>query len=320
MEQSIPSKEDFTCAICLSVLSEPVTIAPCLHTFCRPCIQRLYCTCTLSSCSSPCHKASCRQRPEQYYPNNNNNNNNTTTFSLLKGKRTQPQQQKRLSLRHGFPQKRHSSILYCKKKQKLLSCQCYRNELDTLPFLPTQHHACPLCRSAFTLKDCTINAALDNFISLYFPYEEKVDDDHSNCGTNNMTTPSTPTRRKMGSGVDAGGSEQQHKRRSVIYNAIHQPFLWISSPSSLRRQQQQQEQMTTMRGSTNLLASSSSQQSNNTTNINEPPLPAPHHHARYQQQTATTTAATQPEPSEGYGYGDIVNRDLYNLARRTWWF
>ncbi|KAG2222266.1 hypothetical protein INT45_006945 [Circinella minor] len=303
LEQSSPAREDFICAICLSVLSEPVTITSCLHTFCRPCIQHFYCTCTLSSCPSTCHKASRRQRPEQYYEFSN-------TSTTLKGKHHQQQQKRLLSRRiysTYFPHKRHSSILYSKKKQKLLACQCYpSDELeDTFP-LPTKPHTCPLCRSLFTLKNCIINVALDNFISLYFSYEEKVDDDNVN---NNMTTTKRKTMTFDRSHGDKSGEQQQNQkgRRSVIYNAIHQPFLWLSSPpSSLNRQQQ-----STTRNSTHLLASSSSQQNENNNITNESIL-------RSRQHQQRTTVDTRLESFEEY---DNVNRDLHNLARRSsWWF
>ncbi|KAI8138005.1 hypothetical protein BJV82DRAFT_674137 [Fennellomyces sp. T-0311] len=208
LEQSSPSRDDFTCAICLSVLSEPVTIGSCLHTFCRPCIQHLYCTCTSTSCSSPCHRATRRQEQRRY-------------------------------------RRRHSSLSYSKKKQKLLSCQCYR---DTP--LPKQH-SCPLCRTHFTLQDCTMNIALDNFISLYFPYEENADDN-----------------------VDEG----QGRRRSAIYTAVQQ--LW----TPIREHPDE-------------------------ASVAQEPQPRRH---RYERRTV------RPE-STADGY-DTLNRDLYNLARRSWWF
>lgn len=44
LEANVARREDFTCAICLSVLCEPVTLSSCHHTFCKSCIQQLYCT------------------------------------------------------------------------------------------------------------------------------------------------------------------------------------------------------------------------------------------------------------------------------------
>ncbi|KAI7886115.1 hypothetical protein K492DRAFT_190338 [Lichtheimia hyalospora FSU 10163] len=212
LEKSAPSREDFTCAICLCVLSEPVTLAKCLHTFCRSCLQRLYCACTSPYCNSPCHYTSRHYRKQRH---------------------------------------RQSSISYSKKKQKLLACQCN--------FIMPVQHACPLCRSPFTVQDCTMNVALDNFITLYFPYEEN--------STMN----------------DANGRQQRNKRRSSIYQAVQQ---WLNG-DDLQGQE-------------------------------PPPLP-------------TATTATSPRTGAGTRYDsirpgstaagyDAFNRDLYNLARRSWWF
>lgn len=43
LKSNVARREDFTCAICLSILCEPVTLTSCYHTFCKSCIQRLYC-------------------------------------------------------------------------------------------------------------------------------------------------------------------------------------------------------------------------------------------------------------------------------------
>lgn len=43
LKSSTPDKEDFTCAVCLSILHEPTTLEPCHHTFCKSCVQHLYC-------------------------------------------------------------------------------------------------------------------------------------------------------------------------------------------------------------------------------------------------------------------------------------
>lgn len=43
LKSSTPDREDFTCAVCLSILHEPTTLEACHHTFCRSCVQHLYC-------------------------------------------------------------------------------------------------------------------------------------------------------------------------------------------------------------------------------------------------------------------------------------
>ncbi|KAG2205638.1 hypothetical protein INT47_007994 [Mucor saturninus] len=43
LKSSTPDIEDFTCAVCLSILHEPTTLETCHHTFCRSCVQHLYC-------------------------------------------------------------------------------------------------------------------------------------------------------------------------------------------------------------------------------------------------------------------------------------
>ncbi|KAI8072078.1 hypothetical protein BDF21DRAFT_495671 [Thamnidium elegans] len=43
LKSNTPNREDFTCAVCLCILHEPTTLAACHHTFCRSCIQHLYC-------------------------------------------------------------------------------------------------------------------------------------------------------------------------------------------------------------------------------------------------------------------------------------
>lgn len=43
LKANVARREDFTCAICLSILCEPVTLTSCYHTFCKSCIQHLYC-------------------------------------------------------------------------------------------------------------------------------------------------------------------------------------------------------------------------------------------------------------------------------------
>ncbi|KAI9246223.1 hypothetical protein BDA99DRAFT_576636 [Phascolomyces articulosus] len=299
LEQSSPAREDFTCAICLSVLSEPVTIAPCLHTFCRPCIQHLYCTCTLASCSSPCHRASRRQRPEQYYYSSlRPSKNMSRRSSQHQPSSFQQQQQQRdgssnNSLRRGYsnyrPIKRHSSISYSRKKQKLLACQCYPNNNHDLLSSP-KHHSCPLCRSPFTIKDCTINVALDNFISLYFPYEEKVDDkQHQGNGI---------TRRGS---TAQGNNDPSQKRRSAIYTAVQQ--LWSSSKSS------RVEQSTSGTREGEL----ASRTSNNNNDTNEP-IPRSRH-TRHQHRNNTNG-----RPESSAVLDDDEDEDFYNIARSSWWF
>ncbi|KAI8875222.1 hypothetical protein K501DRAFT_280578 [Backusella circina FSU 941] len=48
LKQSSPSPNDFKCAVCLSILDDPITLSGCYHTFCRDCIQHIYC--------ATCHK------------------------------------------------------------------------------------------------------------------------------------------------------------------------------------------------------------------------------------------------------------------------
>lgn len=43
LKSSTPDREDFTCAVCLSILHKPTTLEACNHTFCRSCVQHLYC-------------------------------------------------------------------------------------------------------------------------------------------------------------------------------------------------------------------------------------------------------------------------------------
>ena len=43
LEQQLPCQRDVMCAICLSILHEPVTLKGCHHTFCKDCLQQHYC-------------------------------------------------------------------------------------------------------------------------------------------------------------------------------------------------------------------------------------------------------------------------------------
>lgn len=43
LKSNTPNREDFTCAVCLSILHEPTTLSNCHHTFCKNCVQHLYC-------------------------------------------------------------------------------------------------------------------------------------------------------------------------------------------------------------------------------------------------------------------------------------
>ncbi|CAO3611644.1 unnamed protein product [Cunninghamella blakesleeana] len=58
LEKSTPNPDEYTCSICFSVFTNPVTIHPCLHTFCKGCLQKLYCQCTIKDCKSSCHDTS----------------------------------------------------------------------------------------------------------------------------------------------------------------------------------------------------------------------------------------------------------------------
>lgn len=121
--------------------------------------------------------------------------------------------------------------------------------------MPVQH-ACPLCRSPFTVQDCTMNVALNNFITLYFPYEE-----HSTMNNH----------------------QQRNKRRSSIYQAVQQ---WLNG-DDLQGQE-------------------------------PPPLPTPTVTTSPRSGAGIRYDSIRPE-STAAGY-DAFNRDLYNLARRSWWF
>ncbi|KAI8066367.1 hypothetical protein BC940DRAFT_302663 [Gongronella butleri] len=55
IDRSTPLPDEYTCSVCYSVYRDPVTIHPCLHTFCKTCLDRVYCTCRLSHCTSRCH-------------------------------------------------------------------------------------------------------------------------------------------------------------------------------------------------------------------------------------------------------------------------
>lgn len=105
-----------------------------------------------------------------------------------------------------------------------------------------------------------MNVALDNFITLYFPYEEN----------STMNNPN--------------GRQQRNKRRSSIYQAVQQ---WINGDDL---QGQEPPPLPTATGNTS------------------PPTGAG---SRYD-------SSIRPE-STAAGY-DAFNRDLYNLARRSWWF
>lgn len=162
LEHNSPSSDDFSCAICLSVLTEPVTLSRCLHTFCRSCLQRLYCNCSTPGCPSSCH----RKRGPKY------------------------------------------------DRTWVIGCHCPSRCFTT-------RHACPLCRTPFSLRDCRLDIALDNFITLYFPQER-------------------PASRRQ---------------RSVLRTAVQQ-FRFSAAPlhskekgtfSSLSQQQQQRRQHSTPR-------------------------------------------------------------------------
>jgi hypothetical protein len=38
-----PSRDTLTCAVCLGLLQQPTVLSVCGHTFCRGCVQRLFC-------------------------------------------------------------------------------------------------------------------------------------------------------------------------------------------------------------------------------------------------------------------------------------
>ncbi|KAI9496556.1 hypothetical protein BDB00DRAFT_124407 [Zychaea mexicana] len=268
LEQSSPSRDDFTCAICLAVLSEPVTIGTCLHTFCRSCIQQIYCTCTLASCSSPCHRATRRQKS-------------------LSQRRQRRQQQHRY---------KHPSTSSSKKRQKLPACQCYNDESSSIP-LP-KHHSCPLCRSPFTLKDCAVNVALDNFISLYFPHEEKRDDD------DDTRSPAGQRRQRQ---QHQQQQQKLQKRRSAFYTAVQQ--LWAPHGSEHPSYNNNADDSSQSTAAAVEAPAALYNQGTTNNDSNEPTSRTGRH-----QQDQTV----RPE-SRAIGIQDIVNSDLYTLVRRSWW-
>ncbi|CAO3600689.1 unnamed protein product [Absidia cylindrospora] len=77
LDTSSPNPDEYTCAVCLSIFTDPITLHPCLHTFCKDCVQHIYCTCQLTQCVSSCHDATNRSTnihdddDDSDLPNNN---------------------------------------------------------------------------------------------------------------------------------------------------------------------------------------------------------------------------------------------------------
>ncbi|KAG0171730.1 hypothetical protein DFQ28_002437 [Apophysomyces sp. BC1034] len=58
IEHSAPQADDFTCAICLAIFTDPITLPACLHTFCKSCLDHANKTvCPL--CRSPFRLQDC---------------------------------------------------------------------------------------------------------------------------------------------------------------------------------------------------------------------------------------------------------------------
>jgi hypothetical protein len=131
LKSNTPNREDFTCAVCLSILHEPITLPGCKHTFCKSCIQQMYC--------AYCHR------------------HRTKTVS-------------RISENLGILLLKPPAVVQC-------TCQII-DPLSGEPVLKNQHKAkCPLCRSVFKPNQCSVDVALEQFISFYFPKRENDEDD-----------------------------------------------------------------------------------------------------------------------------------------------
>ncbi|KAI8097562.1 uncharacterized protein BX664DRAFT_326692 [Halteromyces radiatus] len=176
LENSTPNPDEYTCAVCLSIFTDPVTI-PCLHTFCKNCLQHIYCTCRRSYCTSPCHDATKR-------PTNIDDDSDKSRFdsrrkysrglssykpryrSMISPKATKNASRRRQSVNAEENNTTFSSTNY--QDPVLFQCDC------PLSWSVPPAAQCPLCRYPFAPEDITLATALDNFIRFYFPRQDRV--------------------------------------------------------------------------------------------------------------------------------------------------
>lgn len=174
LKSNSPKREDFTCAVCLSILHEPTTLESCHHTFCRSCVQHMYC--------GHCHR----------YRTKTINRISENLFLLLKP----------------------SPAVYC-------TCQSIDSVTGELTVRNQRESFCPLCRTAFKPEQCTVDIALEKFISLYFPKGKSNEDDQDQ---------------------DQDGKEEEKRKKKEKERKRSTEVFRINDESTTRRRSQESKQ------------------------------------------------------------------------------
>ncbi|CAO3597345.1 unnamed protein product [Absidia cylindrospora] len=201
LESCSPKPDEYTCAVCLSIFTEPVTLQPCLHTFCKSCVQHIYCTCQLTRCDSSCHdpanrpsnmvdddddmvipkKKLSRQFSGTYKPRYTQLGSSKKSSSPSPPPSPSPSMLRRRYSTLRAPLKRFSMAAAAAEEPRpptptttldtekvTLRCDC------PLSWSVPPAAQCPLCRHPFGPDDCRLAVALDNLIRFYFPRHDRV--------------------------------------------------------------------------------------------------------------------------------------------------
>ncbi|KAI8982215.1 hypothetical protein BDF20DRAFT_458006 [Mycotypha africana] len=132
-------QESLKCTICLSMYSEPITLSSCQHTFCRDCLQRMFCSACYQYRQKLLNRLSMRLSHYMYY-----NNNRTLSMPLIN-----------------------------------CHCSCIDTRTgDIIPLYQREKNRtrCPLCRSSFKPEDCILDTNLAKYIQRHHLREHENND------------------------------------------------------------------------------------------------------------------------------------------------
>ncbi|ORZ23006.1 hypothetical protein BCR42DRAFT_403767 [Absidia repens] len=206
LESCSPKPDEYTCAVCLSIFTEPVTLQQCLHTFCKSCVQNIYCTCQLTCCDSSCHDPA--NRPSNMVDDEDDLAIPKKKLSRQFSSTYKPRYRQLISSRKistpppppsppssspspspSVPRRRYSTLRAPLKRFSMAAVEEPRpptptTTLDTekvtlrcdcpLSWSVPPAAQCPLCRQPFGPDDCRLAVALDNLIRFYFPRHDRV--------------------------------------------------------------------------------------------------------------------------------------------------
>ncbi|CAO3642313.1 unnamed protein product [Cunninghamella echinulata] len=209
LEKSTPNPDEYTCSVCFSVFTNPITIHPCLHTFCKSCIQKVYCKCNTKECKSPCHDTTTNQLsrlstieqdqdyiqvPSNYTKTHHPSRRPSTASSLLISSDNNNSHINNTNLNNNMNQVNNNNN-NSNKENHLQQQQRRKSSFQRLSFMPqfkTNPYGtallkcecaqpqsqpscrCPRCQNPFGPEDCTFAIGLDNLIRLYFPRQDHV--------------------------------------------------------------------------------------------------------------------------------------------------